>query len=712
MVFCVHDDSIALLEGYNEPKFAPSHNPEWTVPLQTTLHISHALVPIENESEFVVTLHNDVARFNAPSWEVMLEWVDTLRSKLREMKILSPRENVYSRLPEHRPPLLPTRDPTSPLPAPPPVPAALVPGIERLPLPQVTRCSENVTQTSSVTTSTVTTSTIVTPATNAQSQVAMSNTSIQNIMNLLSNPLERVSAALSESQNVVTQEVSTNGGESLETEPDMNSLARIFTNNVLESLDVPRRRRTQSSGDADLARSHSPERLSTNPFLNDDEPGSATNITIIQVSTPDLGAGSNHVTTTNGASEVTNDDYRSNVQIIPSNPLPTTTSVVEPTKPTKPTHKSKTKITADPVETTAISSGTVQVSSTSDTNEYGVVFAYSSSNLPTTPPAVITNGTTTSTPVVPVTNIPIRESSTESSQFKSQPQHYEQVFLSHTASAVAITNHQNQLPSTSSGMAVRIASPPPNLMAKPGARPVNGDALNHRQQLLNRGVTEISISRPSRSSERQNLVRPRPKNAPESHLDKLRGGDQEHRRRSSSTSEITNRHQQMTVINNGVEPARRLQPPPQPFRSIETQQNGNRMTLREQQVMQMRREMMHPGGVRLQLRRKDCLGSIGLVDAFNAVWVAGWKQKEHPVLYNALHIGDQLLSVAGNPVTSATEANKIIRSSQSLFVSIIVIIIFIIFYLYYILFFRLNLLLDVYLLVASTPLDVKLRDNA
>lgn len=48
--------------------------------------------------------------------------------------------------------------------------------------------------------------------------------------------------------------------------------------------------------------------------------------------------------------------------------------------------------------------------------------------------------------------------------------------------------------------------------------------------------------------------------------------------------------------------------------------------------------------------------------------IAGWKQKEHPVLYNALHIGDQLVSVAGTPITSANEVNKIIRAAPGLFV--------------------------------------------
>lgn len=39
------------------------------------------------------------------------------------------------------------------------------------------------------------------------------------------------------------------------------------------------------------------------------------------------------------------------------------------------------------------------------------------------------------------------------------------------------------------------------------------------------------------------------------------------------------------------------------------------------------------------------------------------------MLYNALHIGDQLISVANVTVTSANDANKIIRNSGSLYVS-------------------------------------------
>lgn len=94
-----------------------------------------------------------------------------------------------------------------------------------------------------------------------------------------------------------------------------------------------------------------------------------------------------------------------------------------------------------------------------------------------------------------------------------------------------------------------------------------------------------------------------------------------------------------------------------------------RLTLREQQVMELRKEMMHPSGVRIQLRRKDCIGSIALVDAFGAIWITGWKQKEYPMLYNALHIGDQLVSVGGVNVNAAADANKIFRNAASLYVS-------------------------------------------
>jgi len=122
----------------------------------------------------------------------MQEWVETLRSKLREMKILSPRENLYTKLPEVRAPLLPTRDPTSPLPPPPPVPAALVPGVERVVAPshQAPPAPPPEPPTSPVPT---------TPAPPAPAPAAMSNTLTQHLLNMLSDPISTYSEQISES---------------------------------------------------------------------------------------------------------------------------------------------------------------------------------------------------------------------------------------------------------------------------------------------------------------------------------------------------------------------------------------------------------------------------------------------------------------------------------------------------------------------------------
>ena len=84
----MHDDCEAFLEGYSDPRQAPSHGPEWALSLQTVQHVSHALVSVEQEFEFVITLGSEVARFNANTWECMQEWVECLRSSIiKESKI-------------------------------------------------------------------------------------------------------------------------------------------------------------------------------------------------------------------------------------------------------------------------------------------------------------------------------------------------------------------------------------------------------------------------------------------------------------------------------------------------------------------------------------------------------------------------------------------------------------------------------------------------
>lgn len=100
-------------------------------------------------------------------------------------------------------------------------------------------------------------------------------------------------------------------------------------------------------------------------------------------------------------------------------------------------------------------------------------------------------------------------------------------------------------------------------------------------------------------------------------------------------------------------------------------ENGRPLSLKETQVRKLQKEITHKSGVRLMLRKKDCVNTIALVDCFGAVWVAGWKQKEHPLLHNTFHIGDCIISIAGHRIHNVQEAQKAIKH-QPLVVEFIV----------------------------------------
>ncbi|XP_062558531.1 serine-rich adhesin for platelets [Armigeres subalbatus] len=960
VVFCVHDDCEAFLEGYVDPRQAPSHSPEWSLSLQTVQHISHALVPVEQEFEFVITLSTDVARFNANTWECMQEWVDSLRSKLREMKLLSPKENLYSKLPEIRPPLAPTRDPTSPLPATPPVPAAIVPGIERiqpisLQLHHPTPTSSQPSSITPVLVPTTSTAPNISSASSSATHVppitAMSNTSTQNLMNLLTNPLQAVSslnnqhissqhlfdaislassdlsdASLDEySSELIKRFISSNSplaspppstvastlassssgsavagpstssGASNLGKPQKpvkenvitsgssgasSSLATTFVNNVLADpgttslkrtdkkvlvdvraedfaaddsgsdeeadasnssgtgttssssssrssssssgsssnygcgssegsnrSDRARRIGTESGNESSLlstapastSQSLAGERITTTSsssfskarHANRDDPKrtrrksgnkssskSSTNVTIIQVSNGSSDSESpvkllaspkpQHRTKpelvtklSNGSTLITDDlsddNYKSNVQIIPSN-------VEYDHHVSLPDHHNQEpsiiasindrQITTVKVPNLVVNGSSSSSNSGSSNNSSNVTI--SSTSVSTAQPTVISTIASSSTPIKSdsnfgtVTQISVNSPCDRSRTPPQQHQHYEQVFLLSSPIQVVSnldqpTSLQSPLPIASgSSAATKLNKSKITLLSKqqrssshseiqlnrvrqlrsgqgnkenqgeggaacssghksgilpsasspavpsgggnlsPSKRaPVDKNIYTPQPQrpMLQRGLTEMVISRSTNAvvAGGRDPARGRQPTAQQT-ADKFRNEINEQRRRSSSTSDAQPETSVNPVMRARLNGASRLQSPPQPFRphhqlinQLDSMNGSNRkLTLREQQVMQLRREMMHPGGVRLQLRRKDCINSIGLVDAFGAVWVAGWKQKEHPVLYNALHIGDQLISVAGLAISSAAEAHKAIRGAPGLFVELII----------------------------------------
>ena len=124
-VFCVLDDTQPFLEFYSEPKSSVSHQPVWAASLSCCMHVSPSIVIQGNSFEFVVTLTTGVLRLGTTTREQMNEWIEILRNRLRDIKVLEPKENFYSPFPESKQTILTaTRDPNSPLPLPPLPPTA------------------------------------------------------------------------------------------------------------------------------------------------------------------------------------------------------------------------------------------------------------------------------------------------------------------------------------------------------------------------------------------------------------------------------------------------------------------------------------------------------------------------------------------------------------------------------------------------------------
>ncbi|KAL5261123.1 hypothetical protein ACHWQZ_G006983 [Mnemiopsis leidyi] len=66
----------------------------------------------------------------------------------------------------------------------------------------------------------------------------------------------------------------------------------------------------------------------------------------------------------------------------------------------------------------------------------------------------------------------------------------------------------------------------------------------------------------------------------------------------------------------------------------------------------------------IYLQKRHALNNFHLVEVTSSLWLAGWNQKE-PALMNKFHVGDQLLSVNGQPVTTVAEANTIMEMTPS-----------------------------------------------
>ncbi|XP_050422675.1 uncharacterized protein LOC126834638 [Adelges cooleyi] len=503
-VFCIHDDTEPVLEFYVDQKKCAAHRPDNTVALSDTVHVSATICPLpviagdqqQYQYEFVVTLTSDVVRLAAPSWNQMMDWVQGLDMKLREMHILSPKENVYTKPPESRPPLLPTRDPNSPLPPPPlrDLPTNVLPGVE----PVMT-----IIQTS---------------------QTNRNEESSEVEQTILTPPLSPNSTNASEPENNVTIVEVPNNNQVF----DFNQMERALNYNLVESIiTLPRISRLPSTTEQPAITSRSNRHRQNVPteesvsFSRSGNHSESSDRTTNQCDTPQRFNG-----------DIPDEDQQSRAR--PADP-----------------EDGRLRRRAKRQEVVVLTDQEVQ------------------------------------------------------------PSNYEHLVLP--------TAIQPRTPSTSNFIPTDIAMLP--------TRP------------------QLPIGRGRGARRKGNSDNPHPVVG----ADRIR-----------------------VAINSNP---RMLQPVPTPYIPItETRDlfNPSRLTVREKQVLQLRREMSHHAGVRLQLRRKDCINTIALVDVFQTVWIAGWKQKEHPMLHNALHIGDQLLSVAGKPVTCSADAHKLVKSWPSLYVELIV----------------------------------------
>lgn len=399
-------------------------------------------------------------------------------------------------------------------------------------------------------------------------------------------------------------------------------------------------------------------------------------------------------------------DYKSNVQIIPSNSntiqvlsQPSSSNNASGNPYTIPLKANASNASNQNASTSAVNANTntttVQVlaepGEATTVAVYGTCYPTSSGqrNVSKPPTPKVSKKIILSANSSGITNIRINNEQAQDANVISGNVHYEKVFLS---SSIPISSGSSSGSGSGSGREERpTGSQPqtqsPNAIVSVANTPISpattsgSPALPRRAisisspgrgkpQQLTRGLTELVIStRPSRRDfhylKLLNTPLKTQKTAPKesstantnNNMEQISGNTPsssgttsaavsstveniEQRRRSSSTSDAQAPLQRGATVaastqtpvngqrganNNEFVPGRsaagnafRMQSPPQ----VATPATGGnkRLTLREQQVMQLRREIMHPGGVRLNLRRKDCVGSIAWVDAFGGVW--------------------------------------------------------------------------------------------
>ncbi|XP_035224179.1 uncharacterized protein LOC118196818 isoform X2 [Stegodyphus dumicola] len=515
VVFCVHDDKEAFLEFYENRRSAYSHMPLSNISLSKCLHISPTIVAQENDHEFVVTLETQVVRLAASTNDQMLEWMDTMRTKLRELGILEPKDNLYSKEPitsvrsvssasentsfdfQAREDFsrLSLRDPNSPLPP--------VPG-----------------------------STSVSSESSNSAVVYIRNPPNLRASTQYCSPSTVVSPSSGSEQHPSILHIET-ASSSLQSVPES-----VFNFDVLQGLE------------------QNPRTISRSNSLASEESSSPIPSPL-------------HTST------------EQRVSSVPNTPLSDQTSLYEP-------------LFYSP-------SSNISISIRNPNYE--------------NPPPPQRRGTSTPTPALPPR--PSNDQRRMSTSVASDIQNVH---------STTRTSNLNTLTSTSD----------PSLHASSQI----GSSINPVQS------SQITSSPTGLLRIQAHLEHVR--NIPENsrHLPSEEGPPPY----NGALPQLRNMQHNGSLNNT----------------AIPVDENGKPLSLREVQVQKLQSEIFHKSGVRLVLRKKDCVNAIALVECFNSVWVAGWKQKEHPLLHNTFHVGDRIISIAGHRILSVQDAHKAIKHQPSI----------------------------------------------
>ena len=596
VVFSIHDDVHPFLELWHEPTEVASKPPQYIFPLVACQHISPSIIPADSEWSFVINFDTVAIRFSCNSRDVMEDWVEVIRNKLGEMGILNPKGNLYSRTPLGPPVTKPViRDPTSPLPQPPPVSSS----------------SEAV------------------PSTEAGD----------------SSGLERPKRG---------SMIDTSAG-----------LSQTFTTSIY--LNQP----DSASGTQQAAhrKTSLPVCLQAPDLLADNKETEAAASSAVAISS---GAAQHSVAGSTSSVYLNQSSPTRHVTVIPINNI-----------------KDEQEETAGGGEEEQAGGGGLSDSVEYENHTYGAIFdfdektigASSSSRAGLVQPEkekcrVTRSGSPRKegsprrgrekerprAPPLPSRPVARRLSERRQELLEGRPVLRQQKIRrkSRRSSSLGPLLDGNILPGGELGastLSLESVDSNPRQAALKSDRSLGAIPRRPLQPRHDPAEAPPSLGSPPRNiNELPPGVRPPPYHplANISHPPPAGAAFPPMIPLPGLTCQLS------------IPPGLSLPP-------VSPEERGASRSVREQQVLRLRQEISHPAGVRLQLRKKDVQSSLALVDLFGCVWVVGWKQRDYPVLYNAFHIGDQIISVSGVLIRSSGEFSKLVKlKSNDLHTEIII----------------------------------------